>query len=103
MKDRALLVGGLTALVLGMLGLLSPAWLAPRAAIVPPWQGQANGHVKAFTLTVGRTRWELKPGKVIEAHAYNAQVPGPEIRVTEGDTVRVTVTNELPEPTTVHW
>ena len=27
----------------------------------------------------------------------------PELRVTEGDTVRVTVTNELSEPTTIHW
>lgn len=35
--------------------------------------------------------------------AYNAQVPGPEIRVTEGQRLRVTLENRLPEPTTIHW
>jgi FtsP/CotA-like multicopper oxidase with cupredoxin domain len=30
-------------------------------------------------------------------------VPGPRIRVTEGDRVRINVTNHLPESTTVHW
>ena len=35
--------------------------------------------------------------------AYNATVPGPEIRVRQGDTVRVTARNGLAQPTTVHW
>ncbi len=39
----------------------------------------------------------------MEAYAFNGRVPGPEFRVTEGDTVKVTVRNELAEPTTVHW
>ena len=43
------------------------------------------------------------PGKFVEAWAYNGVVPGPEIRVTEGDKVRVVVKNELPESTAVHW
>jgi FtsP/CotA-like multicopper oxidase with cupredoxin domain len=34
---------------------------------------------------------------------YNGQFPGPEIRVTEGERVRITVENRLPEGTTVHW
>jgi FtsP/CotA-like multicopper oxidase with cupredoxin domain len=37
------------------------------------------------------------------AYAFNRLVPGPRIRVTEGDRVRFIVTNRLPEPTTVHW
>jgi FtsP/CotA-like multicopper oxidase with cupredoxin domain len=37
------------------------------------------------------------------AYAFNGQVPGPRIRVTEGDQVRFNVTNRLPETTTVHW
>ncbi len=35
--------------------------------------------------------------------AYNGQVPGPEIRATEGQRLRVTLENRLPEPTTIHW
>ena len=34
---------------------------------------------------------------------YNGGTPGPTIEATEGDRVRLYVTNRLPEPTTVHW
>jgi len=34
---------------------------------------------------------------------YNGTVPGPEIRATQGDTLRVNVRNRLSEHTTVHW
>lgn len=37
------------------------------------------------------------------AYAFNRQVPGPRIRVREGDRVRLIVTNNLLEPTSVHW
>ena len=68
-----------------------------------PWEGHASGQVREFHLAVNRVQWELAPGKLVEAYAYNGQVPGPELRVTEGDTVRVTVDNQLDVPTTVHW
>jgi FtsP/CotA-like multicopper oxidase with cupredoxin domain len=35
--------------------------------------------------------------------SYNGIVPGPEIRVTEGDKCRFLVKNELKESTTIHW
>src|SRR5258708_36620453 len=54
-------------------------------------------------MAVGRTQWELAPGKVVDADTYKGRVPGQELGVTEGDTVRVTVKNDLDEPTTVHW
>ena len=63
----------------------------------------AAGQVREFSLAVGRMGWELAPGKSAEAYAYNGQVPGPELRVKEGDAVRVRVTNALAEPTTIHW
>jgi len=34
---------------------------------------------------------------------YNGAVPGPEIRVRQGERLRVTVENGLPQATTVHW
>lgn len=61
-----------------------------------------NG-VKVFELTASVIQWEVEPGKFVEAWAYNEQVPGPEIRVTEGDRVRVIVHNKLHESTSVHW
>ena len=47
-----------------------------------------NG-VKVFELTAKKIQWETEPGHLVEAWAYNDQVPGPQIRVTEGDRVRV--------------
>jgi FtsP/CotA-like multicopper oxidase with cupredoxin domain len=38
-----------------------------------------------------------------EVWAYNGTVPGPELHVRQGDRVQVTLVNELPEATTVHW
>src|SRR5262249_21317729 len=34
---------------------------------------------------------------------YNKMVPGPVLRATEGDRVRIIVTNNLKESTTIHW
>jgi FtsP/CotA-like multicopper oxidase with cupredoxin domain len=34
---------------------------------------------------------------------YNGSIPGPEIRVKQGDRLRVTLTNRLPVSTTIHW
>ena len=47
--------------------------------------------------------WELAPGRTVKAMAYNARVPGPEIRVREGERVRIVLKNSLAEPTTIHW
>src|SRR5205823_4147489 len=76
---------------------------AASAQVPTPWEARSSGQIRELHLTVGRTLWEIAPGKTIEAYAYNGQVPGPELRVVEGDTVRVTVENDLTEPTTVHW
>lgn len=56
-----------------------------------------------IALTAQAVQWELAPGKVITAWTYNGHVPGETIRVREGDRVRVTLQNDLPEPTTIHW
>jgi FtsP/CotA-like multicopper oxidase with cupredoxin domain len=61
-----------------------------------------NG-VKVFNLTVDEVDWEVIPGKTEKARAYNKALPGPIIRATEGDTVRINVKNNLTESTTVHW
>ncbi len=47
--------------------------------------------------------WNILTDQPMLAYAFNQQVPGPRIRVTEGDRVRINVTNNLPETTTVHW
>lgn len=59
--------------------------------------------VKVFELTCAVTKSEITPGKKVECWTYNDQLPGPELRVTEGDRVRMIVHNKLPESTAVHW
>ncbi|MDP3726452.1 MAG: multicopper oxidase domain-containing protein [bacterium] len=61
-----------------------------------------NG-VKEFSLTAEPIRSEYANGKTILAWGYNGQIPGPEIRVTEGDRVKIVFTNKLPKATTIHW
>jgi manganese oxidase len=47
--------------------------------------------------------WNVAPGVKKQAFAFNGTVPGPTIRVIEGEKVRVVVTNKMPVGTAVHW
>lgn len=58
---------------------------------------------KEFLLTASIEKWEVEPGKFVDAWTYNGQVPGPQIRVDVGDSVRIVVDNQLPMGTDVHW
>ncbi len=62
-----------------------------------------TGTTKRFELTVKEATWELLPGVTTRAVTFNGTVPGPTIRVTEGDTVEIALTNALTEGTSVHW
>jgi manganese oxidase len=59
--------------------------------------------VKTFELTASKISWETSPGVKVDAFAYNGQVPGPQIRVTEGDRVRILLKNDLAESTAIHF
>jgi FtsP/CotA-like multicopper oxidase with cupredoxin domain len=59
--------------------------------------------VKVFDLELSVIEWSILPDVQMMAYAINRQVPGPRIRVTEGDRIRMVVTNHLPESTTLHW
>jgi len=61
-----------------------------------------NG-VKTFEITASVMQWETAPGQMVEAWTYNEQVPGPQIRVKEGDHVKLTLHNKLPESTVIHF
>ena len=61
-----------------------------------------NG-VKVYEVTAEEIEWEVEPGRKVKAWAYNGQVPGPQIRVREGDRVRVILTNKLSQSTSIHF
>lgn len=62
-----------------------------------------DGGVKVFELEASAIKWHILPDTAVDAYAFNGQVPGPRLRIREGDRVRIKVTNHLPESTTVHW
>ena len=63
----------------------------------------ADDGTKVYKLTAAEIQWETEPGKVQTAFAYNGMVPGPTLRPELGDNVRIELTNELQEPTTMHF
>ena len=58
---------------------------------------------KHFTLTAKQVMWETVKGHRVLAWTIDGTVPGPVIRVTAGDHVRVTLINHFPEGTAIHW
>ncbi|MYL52706.1 multicopper oxidase domain-containing protein [Pontibacillus yanchengensis] len=59
--------------------------------------------VKTFNITASSKQWNLNDETIVNAWTYNGTVPGEEIRVTEGDYVRVHLKNDLNVPVTIHW
>lgn len=61
-----------------------------------------SGEVREYVLDAAPMELSVGGGAA-RTWGYDEGVPGPEIRVTEGDTLRVRVKNRLPAETTVHW
>ncbi|BCL74593.1 exported copper oxidase [Jeongeupia sp. HS-3] len=62
-----------------------------------------NNGVKEFHLIAEEVEQEVAPGMSARFWGYNGGSPGPTIEAVEGDTVRIFVSNRLPEHTTIHW
>lgn len=58
---------------------------------------------KEFTITAQESNLEVSPNQVLPVWTFNNSVPGPEIRVKLGDTVKINLKNELKEPVSIHW
>jgi FtsP/CotA-like multicopper oxidase with cupredoxin domain len=56
-----------------------------------------------YELTASEFDWKLSQTKTIKAWGFNQTVPGPLIKAKKGDTLAITVKNELPQATVVHW
>jgi manganese oxidase len=58
---------------------------------------------KQWELTTSVVKWEVEPGKLVDAMTYNGTVPGPTLRADPGDKVQVILKNQLPESTAIHF
>ena len=75
-------------------------------AVLPALRSGAAGAVpQVRLLQAGVSRQQLVPADYpdTEVWSFNGAVPGPLLRARQGDTLRVTLRNALPQPTTVHW
>ena len=62
-----------------------------------------EGGVKVFELSTSVIRWNILSYERVHAYAFNRQVPGPRIVVTEGDRLRINVETACPRARPVHW
>jgi FtsP/CotA-like multicopper oxidase with cupredoxin domain len=90
-----------------MVGAQTPAPGGPRAldALLrpPPALPHQPGRVREYTLTAIDRRIEVADGVFFEAWTYNGTVPGPVIRATEDDLLRVKFINGGSHPHTIHF
>jgi FtsP/CotA-like multicopper oxidase with cupredoxin domain len=56
-----------------------------------------------YALRIAPVKLELAPGKTIDTFAYNGTVPGPLLRVREGQRVDIDITNDTDVSDIAHW
>ncbi len=66
-------------------------------------RGSGGQTVREYHLTAYDRRIEVMPGLFYEAWTFNGQVPGPTLRATEGDLVRVHFQNAGAHEHTIHF
>ncbi len=59
--------------------------------------------LREFQIFAGDKEIEIAPGIFFPAWTYNARVPGPSLRATEGDRIRVRFYNGSSHPHTIHF
>ena len=98
---RRLLLNCIAALALfGSSELLVPAYALENTTINPGSQTALSGDV--IDLTIGEQLF-LLDGRTAPAMTINGTIPGPIIRLKEGQLATVRVTNRLKEDTSIHW
>jgi FtsP/CotA-like multicopper oxidase with cupredoxin domain len=69
----------------------------------PPPLPHRPGRVRQYALTAVDRELEIAPGVIFQAWTYNGTVPGPVIRATEDDILRVEFANAGSHPHTIHF
>ncbi|MFE2339582.1 multicopper oxidase family protein [Streptomyces sp. NPDC059431] len=81
-------------------GYVDPAGPEVRAAEAAR---KATGPLTEVRLTATATPLDLGGGRSVRTWAYGDRLPGQEVRVTAGGTLALTLANNLPEATSLHW
>ncbi|HEY9677212.1 MAG TPA: multicopper oxidase domain-containing protein [Drouetiella sp.] len=62
---------------------------------------KANANAHEIHLFAKPVTWEIFSGTTADCYTYNGKIPGPPIRVTEGQPVRIVLHNQLKVPTSL--
>ena len=97
--------------ITGALTIRSLTACSPEAAVGPTAKTVAEVEAARRRSGAALVRAQLKAapvtlnlgGRVLTTWAYNQSVPGPLIRATAGDVLRVDLVNRLPAETSIHW
>ncbi|MEP6565886.1 MAG: multicopper oxidase family protein [Mesorhizobium sp.] len=90
------------SLVVSRRALLVAAAGVAVAASMRPAQASAVGE-RRIRVAPSQTRFTGPDGPHAAVWAYDGLIPGPTLRLRQGEPVRITVENGLDEDTTVHW
>ena len=82
-------------------GLAMPAW-ARGANMAEAGKGPGTVSGESIDLTIGRSTFRTG-GRSGHAVTVNGTVPGPLVRLRQGQNVRLNVTNTLDEDSSIHW
>ncbi|MFN8126702.1 MAG: multicopper oxidase domain-containing protein [Candidatus Nanopelagicales bacterium] len=82
---------------------IHPVEFATPLPIPPLQQGRGDSAHRRYTLTAEAGTHRFGPGLVSPTIGFDGDYLGPTLLMRRGDRVRVDVTNDLDEATTVHW
>ena len=85
------------------LGSLAPAGWDSGLKLTEALDRNPDPKIVEVDITARIADVEVAPGKHVQAWTYNGSIPGPLIRTHVGDRLIVHFTNDLPDPTTIHW
>jgi FtsP/CotA-like multicopper oxidase with cupredoxin domain len=74
----------------------------PLEEVVPEIINENGQTIKVFTLTVRDIGFELFPDAPMMGWGFNGTIPGPTLRMTEGDRIRIILKNESSGKHTIH-
>ncbi|MEV4860787.1 multicopper oxidase family protein [Streptomyces ossamyceticus] len=112
MNRRSVLLAGLSVAGAGALAACSgssstPALISPSGPAVAAADKKRtrSGRTHELTLTAAQARVDLGAGLKARTWAFSGQTPGRELRVSAGDTLAATLSNQLPNraTTSIHW
>ncbi|MCZ4606602.1 multicopper oxidase family protein [Streptomyces sp. Lzd4kr] len=112
MNRRSVLLAGPGVAGAGTLAACSsssstPALISPSGTAVAAAERKRakTGRTHELTLTAARAMVDLGAGVTARTWAFGGQLPGKEVRVSAGDTLAATLSNQLPNraTTSIHW